>query len=134
MSTATLVPSASIGSHARGAAVRQTTMRARRTLLARATQVVCERYAEPLQITDVAEQLGCSRRQLQRVYHDAGMPGFRSQLAMTRMHHAAALLQSSPATPVSEIGAAVGYQSSSQFIKTFRRHHGITPATYRAQA
>ena len=107
--------------------------RALRELFKDASRIVEREYADRLLVDDVAARLHTSRRQLQRAYYHAGMPGFRDQLAATRMHRAAALLQADTPAPVGEIGQAVGYQSSSQFTKAFCRYHGITPTTYRAQ-
>jgi AraC family transcriptional activator of mtrCDE len=35
---------------------------------------------------------------------------------------------------VAEIGEAVGYQSDAAFQRVFKRHVGVTPAQWRAQA
>ena len=48
------------------------------------------------------------------------------------MHHARTLL-ASDGIPVRAVAARVGYNQPAQFAKSFRRHHGLAPSTYRKQ-
>jgi transcriptional regulator GlxA family with amidase domain len=48
------------------------------------------------------------------------------------MHHARALL-AADAIPVRAVAASVGYHQPAQFAKSFRRHHGQAPSSYRKQ-
>jgi AraC-like DNA-binding protein len=46
------------------------------------------------------------------------------------MDAAAALLARGPLT-VREVANRVGYRQPAQFAKAFRRHHGVSPSSYR---
>jgi AraC family transcriptional regulator of adaptative response / methylphosphotriester-DNA alkyltransferase methyltransferase len=102
----------------------------RRALYRDALGVIARDYAQDLQIDDVAHAVACSRRQLQRVLAEVGQTSFRELLATARMHEARRLL-ARPDVPIQQISARVGYHQSAQFSKSFRRHFGIAPRTYR---
>ncbi len=55
---------------------------------------------------------------------------FIQLLTAVRMENAEQLLRDT-AMPVADVAAAVGYESSEHFIRTFRRHRGLTPSGYR---
>lgn len=55
---------------------------------------------------------------------------FIQLLTTVRMENAEQLLRDT-AMPVADIAAAVGYESSEHFIRTFRKHVGMTPSGYR---
>ena len=55
---------------------------------------------------------------------------FIQLLTSVRLENAEQLLRDT-ALPVADIAAAVGYESSEHFIRTFRKHKGITPSGYR---
>src|SRR3954466_7935270 len=90
-------------------------------------------YARDLQLEGVARELATSRRQLQRAFAEVGSTSFRDELAKVRMHHARTLL-AADGIPVRAVAASVGYHQPAQFAKSFRRHHGTAPSTFRKQA
>lgn len=55
---------------------------------------------------------------------------FIQLLTTVRMENAEQLLRDT-AMPVADIATAVGYESSEHFIRTFRKHTGHTPSSYR---
>ncbi len=55
---------------------------------------------------------------------------FIQLLTAIRLENAEKLLRDT-ALPVSDVAAAVGYESSEHFIRTFRKHVGLTPIGYR---
>ena len=57
---------------------------------------------------------------------------FMQLLTSIRLENAEQLLRDT-ALPVSEIAAAVGYESSEHFIRTFRKHRNMTPSIFRQQ-
>lgn len=57
--------------------------------------------------------------------------GFRELTVRHRLRHAMEMLQSSD-LPVKQISFEAGYESVSSFCRSFRRHIGITPLTFRA--
>ena len=112
--------------------MRTGTVARRRTLYEEAVEIIEREYAQPLELDDVARRLATSRRQLQRAFAEIGNTSFRDELAKVRMHHARALL-AADAIPVRSVAASVGYHQPAQFAKSFRRHHGQAPSTYRKQ-
>jgi len=95
--------------------------------------LIARDYSRDLQLEGVARELATSRRQLQRAFAEIGRTSFRDELAKVRMHHARALL-AADSIPVRSVAASVGYHQPAQFAKSFRRHHGQAPSTYRKQS
>jgi AraC family transcriptional regulator of adaptative response / methylphosphotriester-DNA alkyltransferase methyltransferase len=109
------------------------TVRHRTQLYTEAMRIVEAEYAADLELDDIARRVASSRRQLQRAYAEIGGTTFREHLTRVRMERAAALLANGSLT-VREVARRVGYRQPAQFAKTFRRHLGSVPSTYRARA
>jgi two-component system response regulator YesN len=112
--------------------MRDGTAERREELYGEAIAVIERDYASDLQLEGVARRLATSRRQLQRAFAEIGDTSFRDELAKVRMRHARALL-AADGIPVRAVAARVGYHQPAQFAKSFRRHHGHAPSTYRKQ-
>src|SRR3954467_4559791 len=112
--------------------MREGTAERRAQLFREALALITSEYAGDLHLEGVARRLATSRRQLQRAFAEAGNTSFRDELAKVRMHHARALL-AADGIPVRTVAASVGYHQPAQFAKSFRRHHGKAPSTYRKQ-
>src|SRR3954463_13116252 len=112
--------------------MRDGTAERREQLYREAMGLIASDYARNLHLEGVARALATSRRQLQRAFAEVGNTSFRDELAKVRMHHARALL-ASDGIPVRTVAASVGYHQPAQFAKSFRRHHGKAPSTYRKQ-
>ena len=112
--------------------MREGTAERREELYSEAMALIARDYARDLQLDVVARALATSRRQLQRAFAEVGDTSFRNELAKVRMHHARTLL-ASDGIPVRAVAARVGYNQPAQFAKSFRRHHGLAPSTYRKQ-
>jgi AraC-like DNA-binding protein len=110
---------------------REMTIQDRRRLYEQAVALIAREYATELSVDDVAQRLFCSRRQLQRVFGDAGTT-FRTMCRRARMVAARNLLRAHPEMTVRGVAEAVGYQQPSQFAKAFRREIGVSPAEYKA--
>jgi AraC family transcriptional regulator of adaptative response / methylphosphotriester-DNA alkyltransferase methyltransferase len=113
--------------------MRDGTAERREQLYAEAIDLISRDYARDLQLEGVARTLATSRRQLQRAFSEVGNTSFRDELARVRMHHARALL-ASDGIPVRTVASSVGYHQPAQFAKSFRRHHGEAPSSYRKQS
>jgi AraC family transcriptional regulator of adaptative response / methylphosphotriester-DNA alkyltransferase methyltransferase len=113
-------------------AMRDGTAERREELYREAVDLIARDYAHDLQLEGVARTLATSRRQLQRAFAEVGNTSFRDELAKVRMHHARKLL-ASDGIPVRAVAASVGYHQPAQFAKSFRRHHGTAPSSYRKQ-
>jgi AraC family transcriptional regulator, regulatory protein of adaptative response / methylphosphotriester-DNA alkyltransferase methyltransferase len=113
--------------------VRASTVQRRRDLYRDALDVIGRRHGDPdLSLARVAHEIATSRRQLQRALAEVGGTSFSRELQRARMAHAAELLARG-ALPVQAIAGAVGYRQAAQFAKVFRRHHGVSPSTFRRQ-
>lgn len=88
---------------------------------------------EPLPLSRLADEIGLSLRQLERL--------FRAQLGATparyylqlRLVRARELLQQT-SMPVVEVGVACGFATASHFGRCYRQHYGRTPRQERADA
>jgi AraC family transcriptional regulator, regulatory protein of adaptative response / methylphosphotriester-DNA alkyltransferase methyltransferase len=113
--------------------MRTGTVARRRTLFDEAVEIIEREYAHPLELDDVARRLATSRRQLQRAFAEVGGTSFRTFVARVRMRKALDLLREGR-LPVREVANSVGYRQPAQFAKTFRRHHGAPPSSFRGAA
>jgi transcriptional regulator GlxA family with amidase domain len=113
--------------------MRDGTAERREQLYREAMELIARDYASDLQLEGVARTLATSRRQLQRAFAEIGDTSFRDELAKVRMRHARELL-AADMVPVRAVAASVGYHQPAQFAKSFRRHHGQAPSTYRKQS
>ena len=112
---------------------RELTIQERRRLYEQAVVLIRREYATDLSVNDVARRLFTSRRQLQRVFADAGT-SFRTVCRQARMAAARKMLRAYPEMTVAEIARAVGYRQPAQFAKAFRREAGMPPTEYRAKS
>src|SRR3954467_7659757 len=111
---------------------RSSTVRLRTSLYHEAVAIVSDEYPRDLALDEIARRVASSRRQLQRAYAEIGHTTFRSHLTGVRMEAAARLLTGGPPT-----GRAAAqrrrYRHPAQFAKAFRRHHGVSPSSYRSR-
>ena len=78
--------------------------------------------------TDVAKQLHLSRNTVSRLLRAAGTT-FRTQLRMSRLKHATALMRSN--LSFKEVASVCGYPQPSQLCRDFRRENHCSPSAYR---
>jgi len=88
-------------------------------------------FGEELSLGQVAQAANMSRNYFSEKFKEAVGVTFVRYVAQTRFEKAAALL-AQPNLRVSEIAFAVGFQSLSQFNRTFKRLAGKAPREYRA--
>ena len=113
--------------------MRDGTVERRKTLFEEAKEIIRREYPQDLELDQVARRLATSRRQLQRSFAEIGNTSFRSYVAEVRMQRALELLQDG-SMPVRDVASSVGYRQPAQFAKTFRRHHGAPPSSFRGAA
>jgi two-component system response regulator YesN len=114
----------------RDEAVRDGTKERRRSLYQEAREIIEREYSSDMDLDSVAHRLATSRRQLQRAFAEIGRTSFRTHLAEVRMREAMELLREGR-MPVRDVASSVGYRQPAQFAKTFRRHHGAPPSSFR---
>lgn len=83
-------------------------------------------------LADVAAELGYSERGLRRQLDRSGT-SYRKLLDQVRERRARALLSGST-QPVKVIAGTLGFESSSNFARSFKRWTGLTPKAFRDQA
>ncbi len=83
-------------------------------------------------LSDVASELGYSERGLRRQLDRSGT-SYRKLVDQVREQRARDLLAGS-AQPVKTIAGALGFESSSNFARSFKRWTGLTPKEFREQA
>lgn len=98
----------------------------------KAVMIMMEQHLDGvIPITQFARSVGVSRRQLERLFEKAtGMSPGRAY-AKVRMERAKVLL-SRTKLPLIEIAMDVGFQSASQFARSFKREFGQTPSGARS--
>jgi AraC-like DNA-binding protein len=100
--------------------------------LLRARDLADARYAQALDVDDMARAAGLSRAHFSRAFRRAFGVSPHAYLLTRRLERAAALLRNTDRS-VTEICFDVGLQSVGSFITSFKRAFGATPSAYRAQ-
>lgn len=108
---------------------RPTTRQQRQQLLREARALIRRRYADPdLDLRDVAEAVGASTRQLQRVFGESG-EDFRSYLLRVRMTEAMRLITRDKNPLAVRVACRrVGYRQASGLRQAFVRFYGFNPS------
>lgn len=89
-----------------------------------------EYYKNP-SIGQLAEEIGVSPRQLQRIVSGHYGMSFREKQNSVRIKNAKMLLTETDLT-IEEIALRIGYSSAGYFAERFKKSEGITPAAYRS--
>jgi transcriptional regulator GlxA family with amidase domain len=110
---------------------RDSTVERREALFREAVAIIERDYPQQIDLNTVAAEIATSRRQLQRAFAEVGETSFRTYLARVRMRRALELLRTG-GMPVRQVAHTVGYRQPAQFAKTFRRHHGAPPSSFRS--
>lgn len=93
-------------------------------------QLFDENYAEEFSMEKLAVHFGINRYRLSREFSQHfGVPPVK-YLAQVRIEHSRILLETTSFS-VSKIGASVGIDNTTHFIKLFKAQNGITPQSYR---
>jgi AraC-like DNA-binding protein len=99
--------------------------------LLRAKDLADARYAEPLDVDDLASAAGLSRAHFSREFRRAFGEAPHAYLLTRRLERAAAMLRTTDRS-VAEICFAVGLKSVGSFTTSFTRTFGVSPTAYRA--
>lgn len=95
-------------------------------------QLVDQRFAQWHQVTDYAQQLGCTEKSLTRAATAAVGMNAKAFIA-SRINLEAKRLLVHTDTPVSLIAEKLGFDEATNFSKFFKREAGCTPAEFRRQ-
>jgi AraC-like DNA-binding protein len=99
--------------------------------LLRAKDLADARYAEPLEVDDLARAAGLSKAHFSREFRRTFGESPYVYLLTRRLERAAALLRSTDYS-VAQICLEVGLQGIGSFTTSFKRMFGMTPTEYRA--
>ena len=91
---------------------------------------LADNYARPNPVTRLVERSGLAERTFKRRFTAATGYTPIDYVQTLRVEEAKQLLESS-ATPIDEVGAAVGYEDPTFFRRLFKRTTGVTPSRYR---
>ncbi|KAA0972542.1 GlxA family transcriptional regulator [Aureimonas fodinaquatilis] len=84
----------------------------------------------PLAITAIAQRVGLSSRQLERLFQQHARVSPAEYYMALRLAHARLLLRQS-SMKVTAVGMACGFVSSAHFSSSYRRHYGYAPRAER---
>jgi AraC-like DNA-binding protein len=99
--------------------------------LLRARDLADARYAEPLDVDDLARAAGLSRAHFSREFRRAFGETPHGYLLTRRLERAAGLLRTTESS-VAEICFSVGLRSVGSFTSSFTRTYAMSPTAYRA--
>jgi AraC-like DNA-binding protein len=99
-------------------------------MVTRARQFIASNRRENLSLASVAKAAGASVFHFCKVFHQSTGLKFTDYVARVRLEDAKAKLLN-PNSRVSEVAFDVGFQSLTQFNRTFRRIFGQSPTEYR---
>jgi len=103
-----------------------------RDVVSLVTETIDASIGESLNVPEIARRCGLSERHLRRLYHQRTGRSVAAEILNRRMDKAARLL-SRPEYSLTEIAEAVGIPDPSQFSRSFKKVHGITPKRFRQQ-
>ena len=108
----------------------QSRMGSRNPHLMRAIAMMEENLEEPPATADIAQALGISTRQLERLFGRFLNSSPRHYMMEMRLHRARNLLVQTDQS-ITEIAMACGFRSSSHFSRVYRDHFGRSPISQR---
>ncbi|PZR72462.1 MAG: AraC family transcriptional regulator [Chthoniobacterales bacterium] len=100
-------------------------------LVQKARKYIDKHKLEPLSLTDVAKAAGASVFHFCKVFHKSTGLRFTDYVARVRLDDARTQLLN-PSRRISEVAYDVGFQSLTQFNRTFKRVFGQSPTEFRA--
>jgi transcriptional regulator GlxA family with amidase domain len=99
-------------------------------ILRQAITLIEDNIAEPLPVPDIADRLGLSQRQLERLFHKGLGCSVVQFGTLVRLQHARVLLIATKLS-VRDIATATGFNSLSHFASAFRKCFDRRPSDYR---
>ena len=95
--------------------------------IAKAIAYIRKEFASPLSVNDLAQHAGMSSSVFYRSFKDVTGSTPLQYLKKIRLHRAKHLLVAD-SSRVSSAASAVGYESTTQFTREFKRHFGVAPS------
>jgi AraC-like DNA-binding protein len=101
--------------------------------VAQSLQFIQSRFTDPIQVQDVAQHVGLSRRMLERRFLICLKSSPAKEIWKARLTKAKGLLQNSTCL-IAEVAKESGFASLEYFRTFFRSKTGLTPKKYRIQS
>lgn len=98
--------------------------------LLQAQELVHARFAEPIKLADLANEVGVHPAHLARCFRTQFRLSLGSYVRRLRLEWAARELVRAP-TPLAELALGAGFADQSHFTRFFKRRFGVTPSVYR---
>lgn len=99
----------------------------------RASLLYMEQYlCERIDLDGLAQKVGVSRRQLERIFAEKAGTSPREALTRIRINKACTLLERTTQRII-DVALEVGFENSSHFTRKFREAMGVTPSCFRRQ-
>jgi transcriptional regulator GlxA family with amidase domain len=118
-----------------GSATQKVSIRSRYGLrnsrLGEAIRLIEDNVEAPLSSPEIADRLGVSTRQLERMFERYMNTSPKRYIMELRLHRARNLIVQSDQA-ITEIAMACGFTSTSHFSKVYREHFGNTPGSQRS--
>jgi AraC-like DNA-binding protein len=99
-------------------------------LLDALTSYCLPRLAEPVRVSEVARQLGLSRRSLELKLRTLGLPSPYEHLTALRLRKGEELLRQSDLS-IERVAEQCGFADTRSFTRRFRERHGCPPSQFR---
>ena len=101
--------------------------------VSQAVNYIRSNYSQPLQVGEMAEDLGLSRHYFCRIFKEQTGCSPQEYIVSYRLEQAAQLLRSHN-LPQKEIALLVGYPDVYAFSRMFKRKYGLSPGQYRTKS
>lgn len=101
-------------------------------LVRQAIEYMRKHLSENLNIENIADELGISKRKLERSFSTAVDSPPRQYLIKLRIMHAQTLIKLDPEKTIEGVAADSGFPSTPAFYAAFRRLTGYSPSEYRS--
>jgi len=100
--------------------------------IAAAMGIIRDRASDRLTVDELAQQMGVSRRTLERRFHEVLGRGIESEMRRVRLQRARQLL-SETSLPLREVAEAAGFGDVFYFSTAFRKAENMSPGQWRQQ-
>lgn len=112
-----------------GRAIENTADKKSNRLALRAAHIINERFCSKITLGTIAHELGISPQYLSNVFSKTMNIKLCDYICLMRLRYAAALILEGKMN-ITEICFECGYQNLSHFVRSFKKHFGVTPKCF----